>query len=413
MKIKLVRKNRLRKKLEAWCAGKNTPKIAKEFPYIWTRNQSWKKFPPAVALRNGKIVGFYATTHTKTGYCNLYYVAVDDRYKGRGFGSRLIEHALQQAQLKGLRRWTNKSHIGSDGENYFSKHLGIPPIGKQGDQVVYDWCMLGVLSTETIREQAEHPRDFLRLNEIPPQKIAQYKRFGLQPLIRIPGLSEPGEGLKPGEQAIRRFPRIGRFPRFPRSLHRIVNIRGTNGSGKSHIIHQIIKKFGVKRLVDTGKIDKLGKIWGYRILGMKRPTYILGRYESQCGGCDVFQTRPDKKCMEMVQDGLRELSKRGDVLFEGIIVSGVAGRWIPMSKELSERAHFIFGVLDTPLQKCLDRIQRRKDKRGDKRPWSPYNTTQKWYSSHSCGRLLARNYMDVRVLPHDNGLETVLQWLER
>ena len=407
--------------LSNWCASKTAPKIAKEFPYIWTRNQSWEKFPPTIACIGKRIVGFHATAYTATtGYCNLYYVAVDKQFQGKGIGSRLIEDALERGRSLGMTRWTNKSHIGSEGEKYFSEHLGITPIGEQGDQVVYDWSIAGVESCQDIQEATEKDMNgLLRLKGIPERKLKQYKKsltkvlqpiFGKEQVKKTPRPSTAAiAGFVPSPSgSIRRFPRVGRFPRYPKRFSRIINIRGTNGSGKSTIVYEIMKKFG--RVAYNDK--KTGKTWAYRIPQphSKRRLYVLGRYTTACGGCDTFVTKNGVKGVDLVSEGLRKLSKLGDVIFEGIIVSGVAGRWVDLAHELEE-AHFIFGVLDTPLETCIKRVKTRRKARGTTKPFNPKNLSEKYKSTHSCGRFLERAGMDVRQLDHKRAVETVLEWL--
>jgi GNAT superfamily N-acetyltransferase len=389
---------RLRKKLMNWCASKHAPKIAKEFPYIWTRNQSWEKHPPVVAMVGRQIVGFEATAYTSTTlYCNLYYVAVDNRFQGKGIGSMLIERALKIGHQRGMARWTNKSHAGSEGEQYFSKHLGIPPIGLMGNQVLYDWSIHGIGTCYEISKAVAYSKqNFLRLEEIPERKLKQYAKVTAKWHPKLQIRLEALMGKAP-----QRFPRTPRFPRFTKGTKRIINLRGTNGSGKSTIVQELMEHFGIAKILRRKENDR---IWAYR-LKSKRPLYILGRYDTACGGCDVFQN------LDMVVDGIRKLSKKGDVIFEGILISGGSGRWVALQHEL-KHTHMIFGILDTPLEKCINRVLRRRKKKGNKKPFNSKNLTEKWKSTIGCGKLLEREWMDVRPLHYKTATRTVLQWLK-
>ena len=200
-----------REALEKWANGPGVPKIAKEFPFIWRRNQSWETElnRPSIALNIGpefcgscdhgvvgagvcrscggagyerQIIGFHATTFTKMGYANLYYVVVGNDWKGQRVGKRLIEDAIKRAKAAGMSRWTNKSHhnpkdpADDNGENFFSNHLGIQPVGLQTGQVVYDWSLKDVTTCEDISAAAA-AGTLLRPEEIPDRKLKQYARY--------------------------------------------------------------------------------------------------------------------------------------------------------------------------------------------------------------------------------------------
>jgi len=192
-----------REALEKWANGPDVPKIAKEFPFIWRRNQSWESElnRPSIAVHveppfEGHIIGFHATTFTKMGYANLYYVVVGNDWKGQRVGKRLIDDAIKRAKANGMSRWTNKSHhnpkdpADDNGENFFSNHLGIKPVGLQSGQVVYDWSLSGIDSCDDIKS---FTGDLLRVDGIPERKKKQYARFWDEILIPIPGLKLNGK----------------------------------------------------------------------------------------------------------------------------------------------------------------------------------------------------------------------------
>ena len=62
----------------------------------------------------------------------------------------------------------------------------------------------------------------------------------------------------------------------------IINVRGTSGTGKSTVIHNILKKYPHKPVISHG-----GKHMGYKVeLTSGKFLYVVGKYETQCGGCD-------------------------------------------------------------------------------------------------------------------------------
>jgi protein gp37 len=104
-------------------------------------------------------------------------------------------------------------------------------------------------------------------------------------------------------------------------LHsQVINIRGTSGSGKSTLVRQWLNKYPSKPLFGV-----LGRCrpeaYACAVPGVKYPLYVLGPYETPCGGCDA---------------------------------------------------------------KCLKRVQQRRAERGDRRPFNRKNTiTHFWQSLHS------------------------------
>jgi hypothetical protein len=181
-----------REKLEAFCKGPTCPKIGREFPFAWRRFHNWdtERNRPTVAFMGDRIVGFHATSYTKGGYCNLYYVVVDTEVKRMGVGKKLIEDSLKRGHALGMTRWTNKSHKGSDGENFFSKHLGIRPIAQKGDEVVYDWSIKDVHACDDIKVRAGS--DIYRLDEIPQRRLNAFAKAmstsGLELLLYVPNM---------------------------------------------------------------------------------------------------------------------------------------------------------------------------------------------------------------------------------
>src|SRR5882672_10729411 len=103
--------------------------------------------------------------------------------------------------------------------------------------------------------------------------------------------------------------------------HLVINIRGTNGSGKSHLVHRLIRDFKGKPM----EVD--GRVWGYK-LDTKPKVYIVGRYETPAGGCDTILD------IENVNRLITAMAGSGHVVFEGLVATGIAGRWIELAKAL-------------------------------------------------------------------------------
>lgn len=154
-------------------------------------------------------------------------------------------------------------------------------------------------------------------------------------------------------------------------MNRIVNLRGTSGAGKTETVRRLMKQ---QRAVPT-EHDKRGRPVDYVMKldnGVK--VFVLGRYDSVCGGCDTFK------------DGAKEIMlrigryhSRGHVLFEGLLISGYWGSFGEWAQQFGK--HFVLAQLTTPLDVCLERVQKRRLARGDTKPFNPKNTVDRWHVS--------------------------------
>lgn len=138
----------------------------------------------------------------------------------------------------------------------------------------------------------------------------------------------------------------------------IMNIRGTNGSGKSTVIFRLMdqakKVFpvdlapyktpkGVLRQVEGTVLEDLGVV-------------IVGPYHTQCGGCDAIKTQ------DLVKEAVRKAASFNlkTVVFEGVLVSTIFKGYLELSRSLVKEGHsYLWGYLDTPVETCLARIQAR------------------------------------------------------
>lgn len=146
----------------------------------------------------------------------------------------------------------------------------------------------------------------------------------------------------------------------------ILNIRGNSGSGKSTIAHQLMESFPTEKL----DIDAKGRPNNYMVqLSRYRKLFIIGRYETQCGGCD--QVGSSEEVMRRVE----HYQTQGNVLYEGLLLSttyGAMGLW---SKQWGKR--MVYAFLDTPLEVCLRRVEARRETAGNTKPFNPDNTIKR------------------------------------
>ncbi len=147
----------------------------------------------------------------------------------------------------------------------------------------------------------------------------------------------------------------------------IYNLRGTNGSGKSHCVHMMLEKHEQQDLLDP---TREGDAW-QQTVGLLVPDLNLrtvGIYDMQCGGCDWFIAhRGNTDQLESLINRLAmDWVPQKHVLYEGFMVSGTFGRWNNQAQQLAnlygrEVVHFLF--LDTPVEVCIERILARRAKK--------------------------------------------------
>ena len=155
---------------------------------------------------------------------------------------------------------------------------------------------------------------------------------------------------------------------------KVLNLRGTNGSGKTFVARELLSytKSTVYRIRDIHGESRGGRkpiIYKGSYAGL--PYYTLGSYEANCGGCDTIPS------VKIVADLLREFKTGYGILFyEGLMISHMIGTVGAAAKEYG-RNH-VMAFLDTPLDVCIERVKKRRLARGDERPFNPKNVEADW-----------------------------------
>ena len=145
----------------------------------------------------------------------------------------------------------------------------------------------------------------------------------------------------------------------------IINIRGTSGSGKTTLVRSFLSEGSWNKWT-----DEKGKVLAY--FDENQKLAIIGSYENTCGGCDTIKTQNEieQRVEAFVDCGY-------NVIFEGLLASTLSSRYEKFSKRISEKADVIFCYLDTPIEECLKRIQKRREERGAKTEFNPKNTVDR------------------------------------
>lgn len=147
--------------------------------------------------------------------------------------------------------------------------------------------------------------------------------------------------------------------RFPKNVSCIViQVRGTNFTGKSTVVKHIIDKFGTKKILSNDIEQNYG-------MQLKRKVAIVGKVtRNGYNGCDGL------KCG---QEGLKNLvvnlaKKNRIVVFEGAIHSHLYSGYVDLAQRLKKNnAKLVWAYLDTPLKVILKRVALRR-KAANKKP---------------------------------------------
>lgn len=130
----------------------------------------------------------------------------------------------------------------------------------------------------------------------------------------------------------------------------LINVRGTNGSGKTHISHSLLREYGFEPLVEPEYV--CGKHFvKSNCHAMPDGTFVVGRYQSGMDG--IFP-------QEIIEEMIRHWAPRGHVIWENVLVAANIGRWAVLSAETEPINHNIWAFLDTPLELCIERVFKRR-----------------------------------------------------
>lgn len=193
----------------------------------------------------------------------------------------------------------------------------------------------------------------------------------------------------------------------------IIDIRGTHGSGKSTVVHNLLNRRWTKRDI-KGRCEYKERemTLGYElsIRNTEKTGAVLGRYSNVCGGCDGIGSA-DEICRRV-----RLFSKHHDyVILEGILVAHTFQRYSDLAKELEKKGHsYFFLFLNTPLAVCTSRVRQRRIKQGNTKPFNPKNCIhdyhQIWHRTKE--KMMAAGH-NVVILDWTDPMPQVYELLEK
>ena len=182
----------------------------------------------------------------------------------------------------------------------------------------------------------------------------------------------------------------------------ILSLRGTSGSGKTTVARTFLTDYPCKPLLVQG----MKKHWGYEIdlsaESISAPLFVIGSYENTCGGTDGINTQE-----EIAERALAAFT-RGHVLLEGLLLSKVGPKAIT-TEMLKPTNAYVAGYIDTPLEECLRRVEKRRADRGDERPFNPANTISAFKSTlAACKNLHDMGGVRVITIDYTNAFKETL-----
>lgn len=178
----------------------------------------------------------------------------------------------------------------------------------------------------------------------------------------------------------------------------ILDIRGTNGSGKSYIPHRILEKYEHAEWE-----NEWDQHTGYFVKDLN--LFILGKYKTICGGCDQIKS-PTEICYYLTQ----LFQTRKNVLYEGITVSHTFGRYSALAVKHGGDYRFLF--LDTPRDVCERRVLARRLEKGNTKPFDPRNLNKDFIQVRRTAKSLAAAGRTVNWIDHTRAFEIVRGMLE-
>jgi hypothetical protein len=144
----------------------------------------------------------------------------------------------------------------------------------------------------------------------------------------------------------------------------IINIRGTSGAGKTHLVRRIMAE-----LPNWQDVTFEGKLIGHRTRTQRGALVVIGPYREGkvTGGCDNIQQR------ETAFELIGYWAADADVIFEGLLLSEEVRRTVELQR--ISPVHVIF--LNTPIDDCIASINERRRARGEEKPVNENNTRKR------------------------------------
>jgi adenylate kinase family enzyme len=184
---------------------------------------------------------------------------------------------------------------------------------------------------------------------------------------------------------------------------RVIKVHGCSGAGKTTAVRALMKRCSIVSPIPEPGAK--GKPEAYMCsLPALAPIYVLGSYETTCGGMDTVGTAQE------VMGLLDKYIPKGHVVFEGLLQSTYYGAMGLHSLQFKDR--YIYAFLDTPIDLCLERVVKRRAASGITRPFNPQLTRNKHETILNLKRRLeVQNDHIIRTIRHDEDVGAQMEEL--
>jgi adenylate kinase family enzyme len=171
----------------------------------------------------------------------------------------------------------------------------------------------------------------------------------------------------------------------------LIKLHGTSGSGKSTIARALMDRAMLTVLDRAYKVDRVDIV---------RPIYIIGTYNSQCGGCDTLTAT------EQIEQ-IHKYAPLGHVFYEGLLGSEYYGK-LGQASERYGKEH-VFAFLDTPIEVCIERVKARRLAKGNTKPLNEENTRNRIGKIEKLKSKLLMQDRYVVIIDHKDAVNQVTQ----
>lgn len=154
----------------------------------------------------------------------------------------------------------------------------------------------------------------------------------------------------------------------------IIQVRGTSGSGKSWVVHTLMKELSEMWIPVKGRWkNKKRRIPLYYVTKLTNGKIVVvcGGYESTCGGCDNIGSA---KHVFWLYAKIRESFPTAVIISEGLLLSEDS-KWTIKAQEMGWEPRAVF--LSTDVDLCIDQINARRKAAGKNEPIPETNTRKR------------------------------------
>ena len=180
-------------------------------------------------------------------------------------------------------------------------------------------------------------------------------------------------------------------------MNHIINIRGTNGAGKTTVVRRIMDHLTYYKDYTTtnGVFTHL-----FTVPGLEKPVAFIGKYEGAVtGGVDRVKNVRD------VVEAAREIAPFADIVMEGLLLSGLQQLTKDIADACVGSAQFHAFTLDTPKEKCIQQTMNRRALAGNEKPFDPGKSLLPKYRAVELAHAKMQTWgMDARLLTQRDAL---------